>query len=87
MAIETIFGVIAFVTSVIGLFPQIHKAIKTKSTNDISMLMILNFTICSLAWMVYGADTRSIYVFASNLVGLISCIILIVLKRRYDVHA
>jgi MtN3 and saliva related transmembrane protein len=84
MLVQNVFGSIAFVTSVIGLFPQVYKAIKTRSTDDISMFMLLNFLICSLAWIVYGFYTHSFYVEASNLLGLISCLMLLQLKYRYD---
>lgn len=84
MLYQNIFGFIAFITSVIGLLPQLYKAIKTRSTDDISMLMIINFTICSLAWTVYGAYTSSFYVEASNIIGFITCLALLVLKKYYD---
>jgi MtN3 and saliva related transmembrane protein len=77
-------GTIAFITSFIGLLPQIFKAIKTKSTQDISMIMLINYLICSLAWIVYGSSTDSFFVLSSNIVGLIISLLLIILKRRYD---
>lgn len=83
--IENIFGSIAFITSIIGLFPQIYKACKTRSTSDISMLMLINYFICSLAWIIFGAYTQSLYVAASNVLGLISCIGLIIMKKYYDI--
>lgn len=82
--LENFFGIIAFISSVIGLFPQIYKAVRTRSTHDVSMLMLLNFFICSLAWIIYGAYSRSLYVAASNILGLVSCTLLIALKCFYD---
>lgn len=82
--IQNFFGMVAFITSIIGLFPQVYKALQTRSTNDISMLMLLNFLICSFAWIIYGAYTASFYVEASNVLGLVSCIILMILKWVYD---
>lgn len=84
MSYENIFGFIALISSMIGLFPQIYKAIKTQSTHDISMLMLINFTICSIAWIVYGSYALSLFVVASNILGLCSCLILIFLKWHYD---
>jgi len=77
-------GTIAFITSLIGLLPQIIKALKTKSTQDISMLMVINYLLCSFAWIVYGAYTDSLFVLASNVIGLLTCCILILQKRYYD---
>lgn len=84
MLIENIFGSLAFITSVIGLFPQIIKAIKTRSTQDISMWMLINFNVCSFAWIIYGAYSNSWYVQLSNILGLLSGLLLIFLKIYYD---
>ena len=84
MLIENLSGTLAFITSVIGLFPQIYKALITRSTNDVSMAMLINFFICSAAWIIYGAYSASLYVEASNILGLLSCILLIILKRWFD---
>jgi len=82
--IENFFGTVAFITSVVGLFPQIYKAIKTKSTHDLSIVMLINFLVCSIAWIIYGTYSSSLYVQASNIVGMVSCIALIGLKYFYD---
>lgn len=77
-------GIIAFVTTIIGLFPQIYKAIKTKSTQDLSMMMLVNYAICSAAWVVYGRESDSLFVLYSNVLNLLVCFYLIALKYRYD---
>jgi MtN3 and saliva related transmembrane protein len=77
-------GSIAFITSFIGLLPQVVKAMKTKSTQDLSMIMLINYVICSLAWIIYGGSTDSMFVLSSNIVGLIISFMLILLKRHYD---
>lgn len=84
MSIVVLSGTIALVTSFIGLFPQIYKSFKTKSTHDISFIMLLNYLICSIAWIIYGMNTESLYVLASNVVGLVSSLILMMQKRYYD---
>ena len=82
--LENIAGSIAFITTVIGLFPQVYKSIKTCSTDDISMLMLLNFFVCSIAWIIYGAYASSLFVEASNILALVSCLLLMLLKTMYD---
>ncbi len=84
MLVETIFGFIAFFTSVIGLLPQLIKSIKTHSTHDLSMTMLVNYLICSIAWIVYGSYTHSVFVLLSNIVGGCSSLILVLLKRQFD---
>ena len=84
MWIENLFGWIALITSVIGLFPQIYKTIKTQSTFDISMLMLINYLICSFAWIIYGNYSNSLFVEFSNILGLLSSLLLIILKIIFD---
>jgi MtN3 and saliva related transmembrane protein len=87
MSIIILSGTVAFITSFIGLLPQIFKAIKTKSTQDISMIMLLNYVLCSLAWIIYGGSTDSFFVTSSNVVGLLVSLTLIILKRHYDTRS
>jgi len=77
-------GLIASITSVIGLTPQIYKTYKTKSAQDLSSLMLWNYFICSLAWIIYGNYTDSSFVTISNIIGLVSCVISIMQKKYYD---
>lgn len=84
MLIENVAGSLAFITSVIGLFPQIIKSLKTRSTDDLSMLMLINFNLCSLAWIIYGAYSNSWYVQLSNILGLLSGLLLVFLKIYFD---
>jgi len=79
-----VFGFIAFFTSVIGLLPQIIKATQTRSTQDISMAMLINYLICSIAWIIYGSCSNSIFVLSSNLLGSLSSLTLIFLKLSFD---
>lgn len=82
--IEPFFGYIALITSLIGLLPQVYKAYMTKSTEDISMAMLVNYAICSIAWIVHGLMNGSSFVVWSNIAGLIISIISVVQKLCYD---
>lgn len=84
LIIQSAFGTIALATSFIGLLPQSYKAFKTKSTHDISMAMLLNYLICSLAWIIYGMCIHAGFVISSNIVGVASCVLLIWQKAYYD---
>lgn len=87
MLMTTLFGSLAFITSVIGLLPQVVKTWQSRSAADVSMLMLINYSICSLAWIVYGGYSNSWFVLSSNVLGLISSLILIGLKWHYDAKA
>nr|WP_277396036.1 SemiSWEET family transporter [Legionella anisa] len=80
-------GIVAFITSFIGLLPQIIKSLKTKSTQDLSMIMLINYLICSVAWIIYGSSTDSFFVISSNVVGLLVSLLLILLKKHYDARS
>lgn len=84
MSIVAISGAIAFFTSVVGLLPQVLKSIKTRSTRDISSLMLINYLICSLAWVVYSFYTHTAFVFWSNVLGGLSSLFLLILKYHHD---
>ncbi len=81
---EDFFGFIALVTSIVGLLPQVYKSHITKSTHDISMVMLGNYFVCSLAWIIYGLCQASVFVVLSNIAGFIISIISIFQKRYYD---
>lgn len=84
MSLVLFSGTVAFITSFVGLLPQIIKSLKTRSTQDLSMIMLINYLVCSLAWIIYGSGTDSFFVISSNVVGLFVSLILIFLKRYYD---
>jgi MtN3 and saliva related transmembrane protein len=81
------FGIIAFITSMIGVLPQIYKCYKTKSSKDISMIMMINFFICSSAWLGYGILSGAGYVILSNVFGVFVTGIAIYQKIHYDKKA
>ncbi|MGL9759027.1 MAG: SemiSWEET family sugar transporter [Wolbachia sp.] len=82
--IEECFGFIALITSLIGLLPQVYKAYVTKLTRDVSMLMLVNYLICSLSWLIYGVCQGLAFVILSNVAGLAISIISIIQKCYYD---
>ncbi len=82
--IENFFGTAALITSIIGLLPQVYKSFKTKSTDDLSMVMLMNYLVCSLSWIMYGICMKSMFVVWSNVVGLITSSVSILMKRKYD---
>ncbi len=84
MDVITLAGLVATITSFIGLTPQVYKTYHTKSARDVSMLMLCNYLICSAAWIIYGVYTSSGFVVYSNIVGFIISVISILQKRYYD---
>ncbi|MDR1551252.1 MAG: hypothetical protein LBS14_01050 [Holosporaceae bacterium] len=83
-SLENFSGTIALITSIVGLLPQVYKSYRTKSTADISMLMLMNYLVCSLAWTIHGICSGSVFVVYSNVVGTILSIAAIAQKVVYD---
>ena len=50
----TIIGLVAAALGGISLFPQLLKVLKTKSTKDVSLGMIIIFSSSIFLWLVYG---------------------------------
>lgn len=82
--IQQLFGFIAFMTSLIGLLPQVYKAYITKSTQDVSLSMLINYLIGSMSWIIYGIYEGALFVTFSNIAGSFVSIISIVQKKIYD---
>jgi MtN3 and saliva related transmembrane protein len=82
--IGIVFGWIATITTIIGLLPQIYKAYKTKSTDDVSSLMLWDCFLCSLSWTVHGLISGDAFVIWSNVIGLLTSSTTIIQKRLYD---
>ncbi|MBP5190983.1 MAG: PQ-loop repeat-containing protein [Opitutales bacterium] len=82
--VEKIFGGIAFVTTVIGLLPQVIKSYRTKSVGDLSMFMLLNCWVCAFAWLVYAVCIHAQTMLWSEVFCLIVCTISVYQKIKYD---
>ncbi|MBP9792185.1 MAG: hypothetical protein KBC27_03130 [Rickettsiales bacterium] len=80
----TIIGFLAGLTSTISLLPQIYKTYTSKTTRDLSAIMLINFALCSLLWIIYGFLTNSMSVTITNIVMLICSVILVYFKLRYQ---
>ena len=80
----TIIGFLAAFTSTISLIPQVYKTYKLKSSNDLSYLMLLNFFVTSVLWILYGIMIMSVAVWGTNVIMLIFSVILLILKYKYD---
>ncbi|MCB1072701.1 MAG: PQ-loop repeat-containing protein [Chlamydiales bacterium] len=75
---------IASITSIFSLIPQIIKIYRTRSSNDLSLSMIINFLICSLSWVIYGFLTQTMTILVTNLIMTVLTIILMIFKIRYS---
>jgi MtN3 and saliva related transmembrane protein len=67
----------------VAFIPQLAKALKSKSTGDLSWGMVLTFTIGVLLWLIYGIWIDSLPVILANAVTLLLQLGIISLKIKY----
>jgi len=81
--IATIIGLIAGALTTAAALPQIHKALVTKKTHDISLTMYIFLCVGVGLWLVYGLLIQELPVILWN--GVSVCLLLVVLglKIRY----
>ena len=87
MDIINFFGFIAFITSFIGMLPQIYMTYIFRSASEISTIMLANYLICSMSWVIYGYLPGSGVVVFSNISNLLCVLILLFQKNHYARHA
>ena len=82
MDLTTLVGYAAGTLTTIAFIPQLLRALKTKSTADISLLMFLIFTTGVVMWLIYGALLGETPIVATNVVtlGLASAILWLKIK-------
>ena len=83
MALE-IFGLIAGAVTSSGFLPQLFRGYKRKKLDDVSYFMPIILAIGMTMWLIYGYLIEAIAVVIANLFGIICCLSLIFLKKRYS---
>ncbi|WP_109302309.1 SemiSWEET family sugar transporter [Aquimarina sp. AU474] len=78
-----ILGLVAAVLTTAAFLPQVYKTWKTKSTDSLSLSMLLIFVSGVLCWLVYGVLIGSFPIILANFVTAISGFLLIFFKCRY----
>jgi MtN3 and saliva related transmembrane protein len=78
-----ILGMTAGTLTTVAFIPQLAKALKSKSTGDLSWGMVLMFTIGVLLWLIYGIWIDSLPVILANAVTLLLQLGIVSLKIKY----
>ncbi len=83
----TILGIIAAtlgIISSIAYLPQIHKIIKRKSAEDISLITYGMFTLSIFVWFLYGIELKKFVIIIPNIFAFICCISTFLLSIYYQ---
>lgn len=84
MAIDEIAGWLAAIFTTLILVPQVIKAITTKKTRDVSMLMIVFSILGNVAWLVQASLTGNRPLMVCATLIIILSFILMIFKFNND---
>jgi MtN3 and saliva related transmembrane protein len=76
-------GLIAGSLTTFSYLPQLLKALKTKSTRDLSVYWLAALTLGLVFWIAYGYFISSFPVIFFNVILIIITIWLLILKFKY----
>ena len=78
-----IIGVVAATLTMFGFVPQIAKIHKTRSVEDVSLTMLIQYSIGIFLWMVYGIYLQNNILIISNLVSFSTLVLAVGLYLKY----
>ncbi len=78
-----ILGITAGTLTTVAFIPQLAKALKSKSTGDLSWGMVITFSTGVLLWLIYGIWIDSLPVILANAVTLLLQLGIVSLKIKY----
>jgi len=78
-----LFGFLAAFLTTIAFLPQLYKTWKTKSANDVSLIMLILFIIGLICWIIYGIKINSIPILVANIITFIFNFSILILKVSY----
>ena len=84
MPLEALFGWAASFLCTMILVPQIFKALKTRHTDDVSMLMLLLSVSGNTFWVAHASITQNIPLLVGASFISVMSIMLIIFKYKYD---
>lgn len=79
----TIIGLMAGALTTVAYLPQVIKILRSRSSGDISLLMVSFNCSGVFLWLVYGLFIRSMPVIAANSVSLILMCFVLVLTIKH----
>ena len=78
-----LFGFSAAVLTTIAFLPQLYKTWKTKSADDVSLIMLILFLSGLICWIIYGSKIHSTPIVVANVLTFIFNFSILILKITY----
>lgn len=79
MAIGEIIGLAAACLTMFSFVPQVIKTARTRSSKDVSIVMLLQLSLGVSLWVVYGVYRRDPVIILANIMTLMSLVTLVFL--------
>lgn len=80
----TLLGLAAAALTTAAFLPQLLKTWRSKSAKDVSLSMLVTFSIGVFLWLIYGVCIQSLPVILANLITFVLSSINLILKIRYE---
>ena len=77
------FGFSAAFLTTIAFLPQLYKTWKTKSAEDVSLIMLILFITGLICWIIYGIKINSVPILLANIITFIFNFSILILKVTY----
>ena len=78
-----LFGFLAALLTTIAFLPQLYKTWKTKSADDVSLIMLIVFLTGLIFWIIYGFQINSVPILIANIITFIFNLSILILKLSY----
>ena len=78
------FGFLAALLTTLAFLPQLYKTWKTRSADDVSLLMLIVFLTGLICWIIYGLKINSVPILIANIITFIFNLSILILKINYS---
>ncbi|NAY92014.1 hypothetical protein GTQ34_08790 [Muricauda sp. JGD-17] len=78
-----ILGLVAASLTTSAFVPQVYKALKHKSTADVSLTMYIVLLVGLILWVFYGVYHNSLSIILANVITGILALTMLILKLKH----
>ena len=82
--LEEITGFLAAFLTTIAFIPQLIKTWRSKSAEDVSVIMFIAFIAGVALWCVYGVEIHSLPIVFANIITFMLAVSILTLKLIYE---
>ena len=80
LTVPDVIGLAAGAMTTLSFVPQVAQTWRTRSAGDLSLGMLLTFTLGVTLWLTYGIVLHEIAVIIANALTLVLALLLVILK-------